>query len=52
MRQVEEYIARAEQAEAHARRARDAAERQAFREIAELWRRLARERTETLSRDR
>ena len=48
MKQVEEYKARAEMAEAQARRARDERERAAFLEIASLWRRLAQERLSVL----
>jgi hypothetical protein len=44
MRQVEEYEARAELAEAQAKRARDARERETCLEIARLWRRLAEHR--------
>ena len=48
MKQAEEYLSRAEHAERQARRARDDTERRAFLEIAELWRRMARERVNTI----
>jgi hypothetical protein len=44
MKQAKEYEERAEMAERQARNARDPTEREAFLEIAKLWRRLAHDR--------
>ena len=47
--QAKEYEARAEMAERQAARARDAVERQAFLDIAHLWRKLSKERVRMIA---